>query len=152
MRSGTLATHQIAAMGKAFELIAKERATVTAQVSALRDRLLTGLKAIPNALINGYLDPEDLSSTPHLPGIVSVSFTGINGQYLLPSLRAVACSSGSACSSKELKPSYVLTEIGLSDEVARASLRLSIGRFTSAEDIDAALAAITATVAALKTA
>ena len=152
LRGGTLATHQIAAMGKAFELIAKERATVTAQVSALRDRLLTGLKAIPNALINGYLDPEDLSSTPHLPGIVSVSFTGINGQYLLPSLRAVACSSGSACSSKELKPSYVLTEIGLSDEVARASLRLSIGRFTSAEDIDAALAAITATVAALKTA
>lgn len=152
LRGGTLATHQIAAMGKAFELMAKERASVTAHVSALRDQLIAGLKAIPNAQLNGYLDPNDLSSTPHLPGIVSVSFTGINGQYLLPSLRQVACSTGSACSSKELKPSYVLTEIGLSDDLARASLRLSLGRFTSAEDISAALAAITTTVAALKTA
>ena len=152
LRGGTLATHQIAAMGKAFELMAKERATVTAHVSALRDQLIAGLKQIPNAQLNGYLDPNDLSSTPHLPGIVSVSFTGINGQYLLPSLRQVACSTGSACSSKELKPSYVLTEIGLSDDLARASLRLSIGRFTTAEDISAALAAITTTVAALKTA
>lgn len=152
LRGGTLATHQIAAMGKAFELMAKERASVTAHVSALRDQLIAGLKQIPNAQLNGYLDPNDLSSTPHLPGIVSVSFTGINGQYLLPSLRQVACSTGSACSSKELKPSYVLTEIGLSDDLARASLRLSLGRFTSAEDISAALAAITTTVAALKTA
>ena len=152
LRGGTLATHQIAAMGKAFELMAKERATVTAHVIALRDQLIAGLKQIPNAQLNGYLDPNDLSSTPHLPGIVSVSFTGINGQYLLPSLRQVACSTGSACSSKELKPSYVLTEIGLSDDLARASLRLSIGRFTTAEDISAALAAITTTVAALKTA
>ena len=152
LRGGTLATHQIAAMGKAFELMAKERSQVTAHVSALRDQLIAGLKAIPNAQLNGYLDPNDLSSTPHLPGIVSVSFTGINGQYLLPSLRQVACSTGSACSSKELKPSYVLTEIGLSDDLARASLRLSLGRFTSAEDISAALAAITTTVAALKTA
>lgn len=152
LRGGTLATHQIAAMGKAFELMAKERAAVTAHVSALRDQLIAGLKQIPNAQLNGYLDPNDLSSTPHLPGIISVSFTGINGQYLLPSLRQVACSTGSACSSKELKPSYVLTEIGLSDDLARASLRLSLGRFTSAEDISAALAAITTTVAALKTA
>lgn len=152
LRGGTLATHQIAAMGKAFELMAKERSQVTAHVSALRDQLIAGLKQIPNAQLNGYLDPNDLSSTPHLPGIVSVSFTGINGQYLLPSLRQVACSTGSACSSKELKPSYVLTEIGLSDDLARASLRLSLGRFTSAEDISAALAAITTTVAALKTA
>ena len=152
LRGGTLATHQIAAMGKAFELMAKERATVTTHISALRDQLIAGLKQIPNAQLNGYLDPNDLSSTPHLPGIVSVSFTGINGQYLLPSLRQVACSTGSACSSKELKPSYVLTEIGLSDDLARASLRLSIGRFTTAEDISAALAAITTTVAALKTA
>ena len=152
LRGGTLATHQIAAMGKAFELMAKERAAVTTHVSALRDQLIAGLKQIPNAQLNGYLDPNDLSSTSHLPGIVSVSFTGINGQYLLPSLRQVACSTGSACSSKELKPSYVLTEIGLSDDLARASLRLSIGRFTSAEDISAALAAITTTVAALKTA
>lgn len=152
LRGGTLATHQIAAMGKAFELMAKERAAVTTHVSALRDQLIAGLKQIPNAQLNGYLDPNDLSSTPHLPGIVSVSFTGINGQYLLPSLRQVACSTGSACSSKELKPSYVLTEIGLSDDLARASLRLSLGRFTTAEDIRAALAAITTTVAALKSA
>lgn len=152
LRGGTLATHQIAAMGKAFELMAKERAAVTTHVSALRDQLIAGLKQIPNAQLNGYLDPNDLSSTPHLPGIVSVSFTGINGQYLLPSLRQVACSTGSACSSKELKPSYVLTEIGLSDDLARASLRLSLGRFTTAEDIRTALAAITTTVAALKSA
>lgn len=150
LRGGTLATHQIAAMGKAFEVMAQERKEVIAHVSALKEQLIVGLKAIPNAHINGYLDPNDLSSTPHLPGIVSVSFAHIQGQYLLPSLRKVACSSGSACSSKELKPSYVLTEIGLDDDLARASLRLSIGRFNTKEDITSALEQITQVVAALK--
>lgn len=150
LRGGTLATHQIAAMGKAFAVMAQERSAVSAQLSALKEQLIAGLKTIPGAQLNGYLDPEDLSSTPHLPGIVSVSFHGINGQYLLPSLRKIACSSGSACSSKELKPSYVLTEIGLDDNLARASLRLSIGRFNTPQDIEAALDAIRQVVATLK--
>lgn len=148
LRGGTLATHQIAAMGEAFAIMEKERTQVRAHQSALRDQLLAGLKAIPNAHINGYLT-EDFDSTPHLPGIVSVSFSNVDGKFLIPSLRGVACSTGSACSSKELKPSYILTEIGLSDELARASLRLSIGRFNTQEDITTALDVITKTVAAL---
>lgn len=135
-------------MGEAFAIMEKERTQVRAHQSALRDQLLAGLKAIPNAHINGYLT-EDFDSTPHLPGIVSVSFSNVDGKFLIPSLRGVACSTGSACSSKELKPSYILTEIGLSDELARASLRLSIGRFNTQEDITTALDVITKTVAAL---
>ena len=150
LRGGTLATHQIAAMGKAFALMTQERPEVQAHLITLKAQLIAGLKTIPGAQLNGYLDPEDLSSTPHLPGIVSVSFDGINGQDLLPSLRKIACSSGSACSSKELKPSYVLTEIGLDDNLARASLRLSIGRFNTPQDIEAALDAIGQVVATLK--
>ena len=146
LRGGTLATHQIAAMGKAFEIMAQEREQVIAHVSALKERLIGLLKTIDNAQINGY--NED-GSTPHLPGVVSVSFKNIEGQYLIPSLRKVACSTGSACSSKELKPSYVLSEIGLDDDLARASLRLSIGRYNTQEDIDLAFEQIKQTVAML---
>ena len=147
LRGGTLATHQIAAMGCAFEIMAKEREQVIAHVSALKEHLIAKLKTIENAQINGY---NDKGTTPHLPGIVSVSFKNIQGQYLIPSLRKVACSTGSACSSKELKPSYVLSEIGLDDDLARASLRLSIGRFNTIEDIDAAFVHIEQTVLMLK--
>lgn len=143
LRGGTLATHQIAAMGMAFKLMKKERKEVTAKVLALRERLIAGLQEIPKAIING-------SQTSHLPGIVSVSFKDTEGKYLIPSLRGLACSTGSACSSKELKPSYVLSAIGYDDELARASLRLSIGRFNTEEDIDNALNIIKNTVSALK--
>lgn len=147
LRGGTLATHQIAAMGCAFEIMAKERTEVIAHVSALKERLISHLKTLDNAHINGY---NSEGTTAHLPGIVSVSFSNIDGQYLIPSLRKVACSTGSACSSKELKPSYVLTAIGLDDDMARASLRLSIGRFNTQEDIDTAFEHIKQTVTMLK--
>lgn len=150
LRGGTLATHQIAAMGTAFALMAQERNQVQSHLSELKSELIAGLKQIPGAHINGYLNPNNLSGTPHLPGIVSVSFEGIDGRMLLPSLRQVACSAGSACSSKELKPSYVLTAIGHNDELARASLRLSIGRYNTKEDITIALEAITRTISALR--
>lgn len=146
LRGGTLATHQIAAMGRAFEIIAKEKEQVITHVSALKERLIAHLKTLDNAQINGY---NDEGTTPHLPGVVSVSFKNIDGQYLIPSLRKVACSTGSACSSKELKPSYVLSEIGLDDDLARASLRLSIGRYNTTEDIDNAFEQIKQTVAML---
>ncbi len=153
LRGGTLATHQIAAMGKAFDIMRQERHEVTSKQHELRQMLLTGLKDIDGCIINGYLDEDnklDESETPHLPGVVSVSFRHINGQYLLPTLRSIACSSGSACSSKELKPNFVLTALGYDDDLARASLRLSIGRFNTNEDIESAIAAVTKAVNALR--
>lgn len=143
LRGGTLATHQIAAMGMAFSIMQQERESVVAHISALRERLVSKLQEIPDCIING-------SPIHHLPGIVSVTFHGLDGKLLLPSLRKVACSTGSACSSKELKPSYVLTAIGLSDDEARASLRLSIGRFNTEQDIDDAVLAIKEVVTALR--
>lgn len=145
LRGGTLATHQIAAMGQAFALMQQERMEIVAKISALRELLVGKLQAIPDCTING-------SESSHLPGIVSVTFGGLDGKLLLPSLRKVACSSGSACSSKELKPSYVLTEIGLSEDAARASLRLSIGKFNTEQDILDAAKAIAEVVAMLRAA
>ena len=158
LRGGTLATHQIAAMGKAFALMHKEREEVRIQVNALRLQLLTGLQKIAGCILNGYLTEvtantalsELEAQTPHLPSIISVSFTNIDGKLLLPSLRGVACSSGSACSSKELKPNYVLTALGYSDDLARASLRLSLGRFNTEADVTTALTAIEKTLTLLR--
>lgn len=144
LRGGTLATHQIVAMGKAFEIIDNEREAVTKHITALRAKLIQGLEQIPNATING-------SESSHLPGIVSVTFDKVNGKYLIPSLRGIACSNGSACSSKELKPSYVLTAIGYDDDQASASLRLSIGRFNTEEEIETTIQIITNTVKSLTT-
>lgn len=158
LRGGTLATHQIAAMGQAFALMHKEREEVRSQVNALRLQLLQGLQQLTGCILNGYLTEDTASTalneleaqTPHLPGIISVSFTGIDGKLLLPSLRGVACSSGSACSSKELKPNYVLTALGYSDDLARASLRLSLGRFNTEADVTTALTAIEKTLNMLR--
>lgn len=108
-------------------------------LESLKMRLIAGLKEIPGAHINGYMEGTD---TPHLPGIVSVSFDKVEGKFLIPTIRGVAVSSGSACSSSVVKPSYILTETGHSDELAMASIRLSIGRFNTEEDIDTALKAI----------
>lgn len=162
LRGGTLATHQIAGMGTAFAIIAKERKQVQQHQHSLRLQLLQELQKIEGCIINGYLstynanatEPNTLEQleqqTPHLPGIVSVSFKGINGANLLPSLHGLACSSGSACSSKELKPNYVLTALGYQDELARASLRLSIGRFNTAEEITQSSALINKVIANLR--
>lgn len=172
LRGGTLATHQIVGMGTAFAVIAKERKQVQQQQNILRLQLLQELQSIEGCVINGYLSTSNAladiansadatkpeieqlenleKQTPHLPGIISVSFKGINGALLLPSLRGVACSSGSACSSKELKPNYVLTALGYPDELARASLRLSIGRFNTAEEITQSSAIISKVIASLR--
>ena len=150
LRGGTVATHQVAAMGKAFAILDKERPEVVAKLTSMRDELLGLFATMAGAQINGYLDPQDFSSTPHLPGIVSVSFPGISGRLLMHSLTKVACSLGSACSSQQNKPSYVLTALGMDDELAGATLRLSVGRFNNPDDISTAFYNIKANVDLLK--
>lgn len=143
MRGGTVPTHEVAGMGMAFEIMGKEGKSDAKRIGALREKLKSAIAAIPGARING-------SAEHHVPGILSVSFDGVDGSKLLPALNGIAASTGSACSSADLKPSYILKAIGLSDEMARASLRLSIGRFTTDEEIDRAIAEITAKVPRLR--
>lgn len=143
LRGGTVPTHQVAGMGKAFEIIKEQGASDALRMNALRDKLIASLSKIEGCHING-------SAIQHVPGILSVSFEDIDGKMLLPSLCNTACSTGSACSSADLKPSYILKGIGLSDELARASLRLSLGRFTTDEEIDIASADIASAVAKLR--
>ncbi len=143
MRGGTVPTHQVAGMGKAFEIMRHQGDEDAKRMNALRDKLIKGLSAVEGCVING-------SSEHHVPGILSVSFKGIDGSKLMPTLSGVACSTGSACSSADLKPSYILTGIGLDDALARASLRLSWGRFTKEQEIDEAVSAIAKAVKALR--
>ena len=143
LRGGTVATHQVAAMGKAFEIMAKDAQKDKERILKLREYLVNEIKTIDGAVING-------SSSHHLPGIISASFAGIDGRMLLPTLSGIAASTGSACSSAELKPSYVLKAIGHSDELARASIRLSLGRFTTEEEVKRVAEELKTKVAALK--
>ncbi|MGN0908912.1 MAG: cysteine desulfurase family protein, partial [Succinivibrio sp.] len=123
LRGGTVPTHEVAGMGMAFEIMQKEGAADARRIGALRQRLEDALLGIDGCIVNGSRDR-------HVPGILSVSFRGIDGRRLLPELSSrVAASAGSACSSSDLKPSYVLKAIGLDDDLAYASLRLSMGRF-----------------------
>lgn len=144
LRGGTLATHQIVAMGEAFALMHKHREKNAAYISSLRRRLEQGLSEIEGCIING-------SHMHRVPGILSVSFSNIDGRMLLPSLSTkIACSAGSACSSEELKPSYVLLSTGMSEDLARASIRLSVGLFNTEEEIDNAVAAVKSAVKVLR--
>ncbi len=129
MRSGTLATHQIVGMGEAFHFAHLELDTEIARIRVLRDKLWNGLKTIEESQING--DPEQ-----RIPGNLNVSFNYVEGESLIMALKDIAVSSGSACTSASLEPSYVLRALGLSDELAHSSIRFSIGRFTTEEDID----------------
>ncbi len=130
MRSGTLAVHQIVGLGKAAELCVKELEADMAHTTALRDRLLAKISAeVPEILING-----DMAA--RLPGHLNISFTFVEGESLLMALRDVAVSSGSACTSASLEPSYVLRALGLDDENAHSSIRFGIGRFNTEEEID----------------
>ncbi|WP_067218070.1 IscS subfamily cysteine desulfurase [Marinomonas gallaica] len=129
MRSGTLATHQIVGMGEAFAIAKADMVDDCARISALREKLWNGLAQMPGVHLNG--DSEN-----RVAGVVNVGFDGVEGEVLLMSLSDVALSSGSACTSASLEPSYVLRAIGLSDELAHASLRMSVGRFTTEEEID----------------
>lgn len=132
MRSGTLATHQIAGMGEAA-LMANQDLSVNSQhIQTLRSKFIVGLLAIEGAAING--DP-----TQSVPGIVNVRFASVDGEKLLSVLQDLAVSTGSACTSASLEPSYVLRAIGLNNELAHSSIRFSIGNYTTAEEIDYAL-------------
>jgi cysteine desulfurase len=129
MRSGTLATHQIVGMGEAFRIAKLEMANEEARILALRNRLWDGLKNIEEVYINGDLERR-------VPGNLNVSFAYVEGESLIMALKDLAVSSGSACTSASLEPSYVLRALGLSDELAHSSIRFSIGRFTTEEEID----------------
>ena len=130
MRSGTLPVHQIVGLGKAAELCRLELPEEMKRTKALRDRLLEKVSAgVPEILINGHEDD-------HLPGNVNISFTFVEGESLLMALRDVAVSSGSACTSASLEPSYVLRSIGLDDENAHSSIRFGLGRFNTEGEVD----------------
>ena len=135
MRSGTLPTHQIVGMGEAFKLGMEHLATESARIEQLRNRLWEGVSDMQEVHLNGSQDQ-------HVPGIINISFAFVEGESLIMALRDLAVSSGSACTSASLEPSYVLRALGLNDEMAHSSIRFSIGRFTTEEDIDNAIAKV----------
>ena len=129
MRSGTLAVHQIVGMGEAFRLARKEMAQENARILALRNRLWNGLKQMEEVYLNGDLEQR-------VAGNLNVSFNFVEGESMIMALKDIAVSSGSACTSASLEPSYVLRALGRSDELAHSSIRFSIGRYTTEEEID----------------
>jgi len=129
LRSGTLATHQIVGMGEAFRLARLEMAEENARVLALRDRLLAGLTTIEETFVNG-----DLAN--RVPHNLNISFAYVEGESLIMAIKDIAVSSGSACTSASLEPSYVLRALGRNDELAHSSIRFTIGRFTTVEEVD----------------
>lgn len=135
LRSGTLATHQIVGMGEACRIAGEELADESQRLRALRDRFLAALAEMDGVRINGTLDQR-------VPGIVNVSFEGVDGELLLIALKGLAVSTGSACTSASLEPSYVLKAIGVDDRLAHASVRFSFGRFTSLEEVADAAAQV----------
>lgn len=143
MRSGTLATHQLVGMGEAAHIAAESLAEESIRIAQLRDRLWRGLADLPEVRRNG-------SATDCVSGILNISFGKIDGEMLLLALRDLAVSSGSACNSASMSPSYVLKAIGLSDEAAQASLRFSLGRYTTADEIEFAIEHIRNLVAKLQ--
>ena len=132
MRSGTLATHQIVGMGAAFAIAQEEMASDNARIARLGKRLWDGVKDMEEVYMNGH-------PTQRVAGNANISFNFVEGESLLMSLRELAVSSGSACTSASLEPSYVLRALGMNDELAHSSIRFSIGRFTTEEEIDQAI-------------
>jgi cysteine desulfurase len=129
MRSGTLPTHQIVGMGEAFRLAGEVMEEENRRILTLRNRLLEGLKDMEEVYINGAIDQR-------IPGNINISFNFVEGESLLMALKDLAISSGSACTSASLEPSYVLRALGRNDELAHSSIRFSIGRYTTEQDID----------------
>ena len=129
MRSGTLATHQIVGMGEAFRIAREEMQEENARIEKLQKRLLDGLTEIEETYINGDLDKR-------VPHNLNISFNYVEGESLIMAIKGIAVSSGSACTSASLEPSYVLRALGRSDELAHSSIRFSIGRFTTEKDVD----------------
>jgi cysteine desulfurase len=143
MRSGTLPTHQIVGMGEAFSLAESEMDSENVRIKALRDRLLDGLKDIEEVYINGDIQHR-------VPHNLNMSFNFVEGESLIMALKDIAISSGSACTSASLEPSYVLRALGRDDELAHSSLRFSIGRFTTEQDVDHAIKVIRTAVNKLR--
>jgi cysteine desulfurase len=143
MRSGTLPTHQIVGMGEAFRLAKAEMQQDNAKARALQQRLLNGLKDIEQTFINGNLEKRVAQN-------LNISFNFVEGESLIMGIKGLAVSSGSACTSASLEPSYVLRALGRSDELAHSSLRMTIGRFTTEEEIDYAVTSIKQNVARLR--
>jgi cysteine desulfurase len=133
MRSGTLATHQIVGMGKAYEIAKAEMHTDNERIRMLQSRLLDGLSDIDQTFLNGHRERR-------VPHNVNMSFNFVEGESLIMGIKGIAVSSGSACTSASLEPSYVLRALGRSDELAHSSLRMTIGRFTTVEEIDYVIA------------
>jgi cysteine desulfurase len=129
MRSGTLATHQIVGMGEAFRIAREEMATENERVRMLRDRLLAGLSEMEEVYVNGDMEKR-------VPHNLNISFNFVEGESLIMAVKDVAVSSGSACTSASLEPSYVLRALGRNDELAHSSIRFTVGRFTTEQDVD----------------
>jgi cysteine desulfurase len=129
LRSGTLATHQIVGMGEAFRIAREEMVEEEARIRTLRDRLWNALNDMEEVYLNGDMDQR-------VPGNLNVSFNFVEGESLIMALKDMAVSSGSACTSSSLEPSYVLRALGRNDELAHSSIRFTIGRFTTVDEID----------------
>lgn len=132
MRSGTLATHQIVGMGEAFAIANAEMLEENTKIRTLRDRLLAGFDGMEEVVINGDMESR-------IPGNLNISFNYVEGESLMMAISDIAVSSGSACTSASLEPSYVLRALGLSDELAHSSIRFTIGRYTTEQDVDKAI-------------
>ncbi len=143
LRSGTLPTHQIVGMGEAFRIARVEMGTEIERIRMLQQRLLNGIQGIEQVFINGHLEKR-------VPHNINASFNYVEGESLIMGVKGLAVSSGSACTSASLEPSYVLRALGRSDELAHSSLRMTIGRFTTTAEIDYAVATLQEPVAKLR--
>jgi len=143
LRSGTLPTHQVVGMGAALRIAALEMAADAARITRLRERLWQGIAVMPGVTLNGH-------PTRRVPGILSVSIDGVEGESLLYALPGLAVASGSACATSTGEPSYVLRALGRSDRLAQSTLRLSLGRFSTEADVERAIEAIVAAVSRLR--
>ena len=143
MRSGTLATHQIVGMGECFRIAREEMATENERIRMLRDRLWKGLSEIEEVYLNGDMDDR-------VPHNLNVSFNYVEGESMIMALKDVAISSGSACTSASLEPSYVLRSLGRNDELAHSSIRFSIGRFTTEAEVDFTIELVKGKIAKLR--
>ena len=143
MRSGTLAVHQIVGMGEAFRMARIDMAEENKRIRALRDRLLAGLKDIEEVYVNGDMDHR-------VPHNLNISFNYVEGESMLMALKDLAISSGSACTSASLEPSYVLRALGRNDELAHSSIRFTLGRFTTEEEVDFTIKLVKEKIAKLR--
>ena len=143
MRSGTWAPHQIAGMGEAFRIAKEDMVTDNVRIGALRDRLWAGFQNMEEVHLNGDM-------VQRIPHNLNVSFNFVEGESLMMAIKDVAVSSGSACTSASLEPSYVLRALGRSDELAHSSIRFTVGRFTTEAEVDTVIALMQAKIAKLR--